>query len=98
MNKAEKTVLSLGLLLWFGGDLLTTYLGLNMGFREMNLPTQDFSIIFLMKLLGAVVVVSILLWFDAIKQHKLKIIPYATMILVGGLVTVTNYMKIIGMI
>ena len=98
MNKAEKIVLSLGLLLWFGGDLITTYVGLGMGLRETNLPTQGFFMIFLLKLLGATVVVSVLLWFDAVGEHKLKIIPYTTMIVVGALVTITNYMKIIGMI
>ena len=98
MNKAEKIVLSMGLLLWAVGDLVTTYVGLNMGLKEANLPTQEFIYIFLLKLLGATVVVSILLWFDAVGQHKLKIIPYAAMIIMGSIATITNYMKIIGMI
>ena len=98
MNKAEKIVLAMGLLLWFGGDLITTYAGLGMGLREMNMPTQDFAVIFLFKALAVTMVVSVLLWFDAIGQHKLKIIPYTTMIVVGTLVTITNYMKIVGMI
>ena len=72
MNKREKTLLWVGLFLWVVGDLITTYIGFNLGIPESNpfLVGRSFLEIAALKLLAAIIVLKIIYTLEKIKTNN----------------------------
>lgn len=98
MNKNEKIVLWVGLLLWVVGDLVTTYIALNWftGLAEGNILTKNLFQIFLLKL-GVVGFALIAIHLcEKYNLNKYKTPIYAGFIFVGAIAIINNIVHIFG--
>lgn len=90
----EKYLFYFAILVYFFGDLATTYIGLEMGFSEMNPITKN---IFVMAFLKTVVVCSVLYFFWASKKQNCEHmkVPIYTAMIFSGLWAVQNNIGVI---
>lgn len=98
MNKIEKIVLCIGLLLWVVGDFVTTWYGFTLGLKELNPITHNLFQIAMLKI-GVVGAILIVIDFAEKKNlNFLKTPVYTALISVGAWAVQNNIIAIIGAI
>lgn len=97
MNRAEKIVFFIAMLLWIAGDMITTWIALGSGaftgLGEANLITKNLFQIFLLKL-GVMGFALLVIRYSEKNNYGLYKIPvFAAFLLVGSVAIINNIIQ-----